>query len=487
MQIHELNNFSGTLGSGAYLAVDDGNDTGKVSKTQLFAATEARIDNIIAGDAPSAAEVVDARLGADGVTYPSLGTGIRTQFTDVKSELNEQKKNPLLLSPISSRLSVFGNLWDEDTKAYGYYDTTPTNMGNLITSGTSWYYSPTYIPVSEGDVIVFNNSRPIICSYDINGVVVGCAQSSWAGYTVPSGVAYLRFAVTASSASGMRIFKNGTSQLEYNSKTQLYAKNLHTGKRTITVSPVGSCDYTSLTEALYDTYEEACDVVVHEGTYDIVAEYKALFGNTIFDTMTYTTEGMKNFQWGLFIDQRKVTFNAGAYVVCDMSAYTNDGTRRFSPFNLGKNAIIDGLNCYAINPYYIIHDDFGLDTDGAFKNEIRNCVLISPEPAQGNVIGGGCKKFSTKIVDNCYLDNGNNKPVTMRYHNTNVVAASPKVIIKNTRANARIRLNGYGTQTSTKMTAIVNNCEAYAIEKSLETDSSVDNVDLYSWNNKTTV
>lgn len=89
MQIHELNNFSGTLGSGAYLAVDDGNDTGKVSKTQLFAATEARIDNIIAGDAPSAAEIVDARLGADGVTYPSLGGAIRGQVTDVKSDFKE--------------------------------------------------------------------------------------------------------------------------------------------------------------------------------------------------------------------------------------------------------------------------------------------------------------------------------------------------------------------------------------------------------------
>ena len=89
MQIHELNNFSGTLGSGAYLAIDDGNDTGKISSQGLLAATEARIDNIIAGDAPSAEEIVDARLGADGVTYASLGTGIRSQFTDVKSALND--------------------------------------------------------------------------------------------------------------------------------------------------------------------------------------------------------------------------------------------------------------------------------------------------------------------------------------------------------------------------------------------------------------
>lgn len=89
MQIHELNNFTGTLGSGSYLAIDDGNDTGKISKAQLFAATEARIDNIIAGPAPSAEEIVDARLGDDGVTYPSLGDAIRDQFSDVKSAIND--------------------------------------------------------------------------------------------------------------------------------------------------------------------------------------------------------------------------------------------------------------------------------------------------------------------------------------------------------------------------------------------------------------
>ena len=88
MQIHELNNFTGTLGSGAYLAVDDGNDTGKLSTQQLLSATEARIDNIIAGPAPSAEEIVDARLGADGVTYPSLGDAIRDQVSDLKSDFN---------------------------------------------------------------------------------------------------------------------------------------------------------------------------------------------------------------------------------------------------------------------------------------------------------------------------------------------------------------------------------------------------------------
>ena len=101
MQIHELNNYNGNLDSNAYLAVDNGSDTGKVSTEELLADTNAavsqldtvlngRIDNIVAGgEAPSASEIVDARYGADGVTYPSLGAAIRDQVTDLKSDLDE--------------------------------------------------------------------------------------------------------------------------------------------------------------------------------------------------------------------------------------------------------------------------------------------------------------------------------------------------------------------------------------------------------------
>ena len=99
MQIHELNNYTGDLDSGAYLAVDNGSDTGKVSAEKIVRGVSddvsalettlnARIDNIIAGGtAPSAAEVTDARQGENGITYTSLGSAIRGQFEDVYNTL----------------------------------------------------------------------------------------------------------------------------------------------------------------------------------------------------------------------------------------------------------------------------------------------------------------------------------------------------------------------------------------------------------------
>lgn len=96
MQIHELNGFNGNMGSGTFAVVDDGTDTGKVSipsllqqSTDAIAEVNARVDNIIAGGtAPSEAEITDARLGADGVTYPSLGDAIRKQIGPLDNDID---------------------------------------------------------------------------------------------------------------------------------------------------------------------------------------------------------------------------------------------------------------------------------------------------------------------------------------------------------------------------------------------------------------
>lgn len=58
-----------------------------------IATMNSRIDNIIApaGGAPSAEEVVDARLGADGTTYGTLGTSIRTQVNELSNDIDYNK------------------------------------------------------------------------------------------------------------------------------------------------------------------------------------------------------------------------------------------------------------------------------------------------------------------------------------------------------------------------------------------------------------
>lgn len=92
MQIHELNTFNGDLDN-AYFVVDNGNDTGKITRDAILSDVEedislldTRIDNLISGLTIDS-EVIDARVGANGEVYGSLGTAIRTQVSDITSEL----------------------------------------------------------------------------------------------------------------------------------------------------------------------------------------------------------------------------------------------------------------------------------------------------------------------------------------------------------------------------------------------------------------
>lgn len=138
MQIHELNNYSGSLGD-AYLAADNGSDTGKMKTTALTDPLNARIDNIIAGPAPSAAEIVDARLGDDGVTYPSLGAAIRDQVTDLKSDLTNKYRAWDYSTSISSIEVVNFENSAVTVSMIHYYNTIPVVTLN--------YYSGTYINI----------------------------------------------------------------------------------------------------------------------------------------------------------------------------------------------------------------------------------------------------------------------------------------------------------------------------------------------------
>lgn len=188
MQIHELNNFSGTLGSGAYLAVDDGNDTGKLSTQQLLAATEARIDNIIAGPAPSAEEIVDARLGDDGVTYPSLGDAIRDQFSDVKSDLSGvnsdfQCRKTIIKNAFITSGGVISDADTYDMVCFEVIPETTIQSVQMLTDTSIVYGWFTSQPVKNS--VAYDNSRTIVSGSTLSNLVVpsGC---HWIAFRVGS-------------------------------------------------------------------------------------------------------------------------------------------------------------------------------------------------------------------------------------------------------------------------------------------------------------
>ncbi len=181
MQIHELNNYNGNLDSSAYLAVDNGSDTGKASIAELLADTNVavsqldtvlngRIDNIVAGgEAPSTSEIVDARYGADGVTYHSLGAAIRYQFTDLKSDtVNKLEK--------ANDMAYIGNIVEDkwqQTNGNEYSDVRALYLSANVQPNTKYYATGMSV----------NSSFPLVVMFDESNHVIGTKETS-GNYTV---------------------------------------------------------------------------------------------------------------------------------------------------------------------------------------------------------------------------------------------------------------------------------------------------------------
>ena len=154
-------------------AIHDGIETcyneGKAGATDLIAreritevndSLSARIDEIIApsGEAPSAAEVTDARIGADGVTYASLGTANRTQFTDLKSDLNV---NRTLIGTFVSRNLI------HYLRPFHWLDNKQRNTTGAVVDRTGWATSVETIPVTPN--VRYYTNADVFVYYDADG------------------------------------------------------------------------------------------------------------------------------------------------------------------------------------------------------------------------------------------------------------------------------------------------------------------------------
>lgn len=91
-----------------------------------------QINQIIApsGEAPSAAEVQNARIGSDGTVYSTLGDAIRTQYSDLKSATGEVTYNafsPFAPKVLGSKSSL--SVLDRDT-----FTISPNEAGSSVST-----------------------------------------------------------------------------------------------------------------------------------------------------------------------------------------------------------------------------------------------------------------------------------------------------------------------------------------------------------------
>lgn len=240
----------------------------------------------------------------------------------------------------------------------------------------------------------------------------------------------------------------------------------------ITVGP--GKDFTSFTRAVYETYDSGRDIIVYPGTYDIRKEYESLFRiSTINDNMYLGHE----FQFGVRLYNRKITFLPGAKLTCTWDL-PKDYSARFSPLYVTTNVTLEGLDLYAEGTEYAIHDDVWR-TDIPYINRYENCRVIGRLLFGANCLGGGVAKNARIIIDNCYFDNGVEDSVTVRYHNTDYEYGQSDIWVSNTYFNGIFAATRFGT--TSQLNVYVSNCHAKDIIVKDEIDNPYDNVHLISW------
>lgn len=217
MEIHDLNSFSGTPGATDYLATDNGTDTTKISATGLMAPLNARIDNIIAGgDAPSAAEVTDARLGASvlgSIQYTSLGSAIRGQVEDLYYlDVDIRDMYAGLAESVFKAPITFSRLTSATYWTFGQ----EINLSNGANYTNSSACRTAYISFSEPLVLSLDNS-------DYNFIVwVYSAESVSSAVYTPS-IKYENRSLLILPTSGTSYFRVGVRRVDGATMTTNYS------------------------------------------------------------------------------------------------------------------------------------------------------------------------------------------------------------------------------------------------------------------------
>lgn len=185
--------------------------TGQVAEnTQDIATQTARIDNIVAlpsGSTQGDAELMDIRVGADGITYSTAGDAVRGQYEDITDKLTNVK---------------IVNLFDKTTITTGKrFD----GAGNIIDDNTCFISD--FIEIKEGLTYIKNKTADVYhrVAYTVWANSQPYASNllllSYANETVaPSNACYVR-------VSGLLTELNTYSFMESNTKDNIARNNIN--------------------------------------------------------------------------------------------------------------------------------------------------------------------------------------------------------------------------------------------------------------------
>lgn len=261
------------------------------------------------------------------------------------------------------------------------------------------------------------------------------------------------------------------------------------GFESITIAADGSGDYTSFVKGLAEAVKTPNSYVyVKEGTYDIIAEYKALYGDSFFENYTSTSD-----QGPILCNGVTVEFAPNAYLVCDYTGNNSAVQNRFSPLNSGTASNIGGkgftlINCHLTdhNVRYSMHDERNFNTD-YYHNRYIGCHFIHDKGnGSGYVqaLGGGLGQNGLIEIDNCIFESVTSTDAIVSWHNCKNAGSRSQIFIRNSMVKGKVRFSYYGESTLIS-TMIVTGCKMYAepIKTQEASSYTTDNVEILAWGN----
>lgn len=228
MQIHELNEYTMPLGSQTFIAVDDGNDTGKVSTMDLLAETDEKIADEAAARADADAvlrqAIDDAAIvpaGSTVVVDSSLSiAGAAADAKKAGDKLNNQQNEILLIGEdyrtrnLYNKYTALQNSWlnndgtiiaDNGYLVSDFIDISNYNVDDVLYFGRDGGYGSSY---QARRILTFDSNKDVLRALNPpNGINVH----------VEAGEAYVRFCVanTAQNVIFTRDIDNISNYVDY--------------------------------------------------------------------------------------------------------------------------------------------------------------------------------------------------------------------------------------------------------------------------------
>ena len=322
----------------------------------------------------------------------------------------------------------------------------------------------------------------IVSFFDAEGINLGFVTTST--FTTPANTETVALSYRVSG--GSRQHNKETMMVEEGSTETTFEAFVYdlNNKKDYVVDINGSGDFTSLTECVLTAIRtQNAHVLVMPGTYDIISEYQALYGNDFFTNYPQNPSDV-----GIMLRNGiTVEFSPNAFVVCEYTGSNTNVQNKFSPINAGPDGFtLINAHVTSKKVRYSVHDERSGNTD-YYVNHYIGCHFIHDKDSGSGYIqalGGGLGKNGKIIIEDCIFESNNETGAIVSYHNAQVSGARSDIVIKDTVINGTIRFSWYGESTLVS-TMLVTNCKLLSEPFTTQETSSynIENVEIIKWNN----